>query len=255
MSLEPEDIIGYPVSKSSIDEIVAEVTGYLVSDDSRCRYFSCLNPHAVEMAAEDQWFQQALLGSDFLTPDGIGIVHASRLLRGELRRRVTGMDVFLGVTQAMQDRGGSCFFLGSTEETLLKIRERMRVDYPDVVVAGTYSPPFKPEFSADDNQAMIDAINDSGAEVLWVGLTAPKQEKWLHQHRDSLNVRFAGPIGAAFDFYVGNIRRVGAFWGNMGLEWLPRLLQEPRRLWRRSIVSAPKFFYRTFRYRMRRRSN
>jgi N-acetylglucosaminyldiphosphoundecaprenol N-acetyl-beta-D-mannosaminyltransferase len=86
--------------------------------------------------------------------------------------------------------------------------------------------------------------------VLWVGLTAPKQEKWIFAQRSDLAVNFAGPVGAVFDFFVGNIDRVGPAMQNLGLEWLPRLLQEPRRLWRRSLVSAPQFLLRTMRYRM-----
>jgi len=208
------------------------------------------------MAAEDSLFRQSLLNADFLTPDGIGVVYASRILGGGLNRRLTGMDVFLGVTSAMEAAGGGrCFFLGSTEETLRKIRERMAIDYPRVEVVGTFSPPFRPEFTDEDNSIMLGQINEAKPDVLWVGLTAPKQEKWLFAHRDALDVRFAGPIGAAFDFYVGNIKRVPAFWGNLGLEWLPRLLQEPRRLWRRSIISAPRFFARVIKYRLLRRNN
>jgi N-acetylglucosaminyldiphosphoundecaprenol N-acetyl-beta-D-mannosaminyltransferase len=256
MNLESEDIIGYPVCKSPLDRIVRNVMAHIEGRELGCRFFACLNPHAAEMAAEDPVFMRALLDADFLTPDGIGVVYASRILGGDLSRRVTGTDVFLGVTSAMDAAGGgTCFFLGSTEETLRRIRERMAIDYPRVEVVGTLSPPFRPDFTDEDNRVMLDKINEAKPDVLWVGLTAPKQEKWLFAHRDALNVRFAGPIGAAFDFYAGNIKRVPAFWGNLGLEWLPRLLQEPRRLWRRSIVSAPRFFARTLRYRLSHRSN
>jgi N-acetylglucosaminyldiphosphoundecaprenol N-acetyl-beta-D-mannosaminyltransferase len=150
---------------------------------------------------------------------------------------------------------GRCFFLGSTDETLHKIRERVAIDYPRIEIVGTLSPPFRPEFTDEDNRVMIETINAAKPDVLWIGLTAPKQEKWIFKHRDKLEVQFAGPIGAAFDFYAGNIKRISPFWGDLGLEWLPRLLQEPRRLWRRSIVSAPRFFLRTIKYRMTRRSN
>ncbi|MGI9265630.1 MAG: WecB/TagA/CpsF family glycosyltransferase [Gammaproteobacteria bacterium] len=255
MSLESEDITGYPVCKAPLSEVVREVMGYFSDPDGRCRYFACVNPHAVEIAAKDRQFKESLLDADFLTPDGIGVVYASRILGGTLKRRVTGMDVFLGVTSAMNEAGGGrCFFLGSTDETLRKISERMAVDYPRVKVVGTYSPPFKPEFSSQDNRVMIEKINESRPDVVWVGLTAPKQEKWLFEHRGGLRAQFAGPIGAAFDFYVGNIKRVPAFWGNLGLEWLPRLLQEPKRLWRRSVISAPRYFARTIKYRMSQRN-
>ena len=251
MSLQSEDIVGYQVCRQSKSDVVNCVTDWLQDDMRDCHYFACLNPHAAEIASTDADFHKSLLCADFLTADGIGIVYASRILGGHIRRRLTGMDVFLGVSQAMnQSSPGSCFFLGSTEETLEKIEEEMTRSFPNVKIAGTYSPPFKSEFSASDNREMIERINNSQADVLWIGLTAPKQEKWIFEHRDQLKVNFAAPIGAAFDFFVGNINRAGPVWQNMGLEWLPRLLQEPRRLWRRSLLSAPRFFVRTIRYRL-----
>ena len=250
MDLSFEEIVGYQVATESRAALVDLVCDYLTEAPRRGRYFACLNPHAVEMAAEDPLFTKALADADFLTPDGIGVVYASRMLRGNIRSRVTGMDIFLGVTEAMNRSGGkSCFFLGSTPETLEKIRVRMAEEFPGVRIAGTYSPPFRPQFTEADNEAMIEAVNASGADVLWVGLTAPKQEKWIHEHRHRLNVGFSGPIGAAFDFFAGNIKRAGPFWQNLGFEWLPRLFQEPRRLWRRSLLSAPRFMLRAWRHR------
>jgi N-acetylglucosaminyldiphosphoundecaprenol N-acetyl-beta-D-mannosaminyltransferase len=249
-----EDIVGYPVSPSGRDMLVAQVMAWIAGGEGGpCHYFACANPHAIEMAEHDPAFRKALVEADFLTPDGLGVVYASRLLGGDIRGRVTGMDIFLGTMAAMQAaRGGRCFFLGSTEETLAAIRARAAVDFPAVEVVGTYSPPFRPEFTAADDAAMIEAVNASGAQVLWVGLTAPKQEKWVHAHRDRLAVAFAGPIGAAFDFYIGRIRRAGPAWQRAGLEWLPRLVQEPGRLWRRMGVSAPRFMARVVAARHRR---
>ena len=253
MPLQTEDIVGYEVCGDTRADVVNCVTDWLREDKRNCRYFACLNPHAVEIAANDESFHNSLTCADFLTADGIGVVYASRILGGALRSRITGMDVFLGVTESMERAGeGSCFFLGSTEETLDKIRREMAQRFPNVVVAGTYSPPFKQAFSEDDNREMIRIINAASPDVLWVGLTAPKQEKWIHACQQRLEVNFAGPIGAAFDFFVGNVKRVGPLWQDLGFEWLPRLLQEPRRLWRRSLVSAPKFLFRTVRYRARR---
>ena len=250
MTLAFEDIVGYQVCDGTGPDVVNCVTEWIQADRRDCRYFACLNPHAVEVAAGDKIFHNSLTCADFLTADGIGVVYASRLLGGTIRRRLTGMDVFLGVSGAMNERGGgSCFFLGSTEETLAKIRTEMAAKFPDVRIAGTYSPPFRPEFTDEDNAKMIDMVNRAEPDVLWVGLTAPKQEKWIYEHRSRLNVNFAGPIGAAFDFFVGNIDRAGPKMQDLGLEWLPRLLQEPRRLWKRTLVSAPKFLFRTLRYR------
>lgn len=252
MLLRTEDIVGYEVCNDSEARVVDCVTNWIDAKQRDCRYFACLNPHSVEIAAGDKIFHKSLACADFLTADGIGIVYASKILGGQIRRRITGTDVFLGVNEAMnQATGGSCFFLGSTEPTLAKIRDEMAARFPNVEVAGTYSPPFKAEFSQKDNSDMVDAINRCSPDVLWVGLTAPKQEKWIFEQRPHLDVNFAGPIGAVFDFFVGNIDRVGPVMQNLGLEWLPRLLQEPGRLWRRSLVSAPRFLLRTVRYRVR----
>jgi N-acetylglucosaminyldiphosphoundecaprenol N-acetyl-beta-D-mannosaminyltransferase len=251
MPLQTEDIVGYEVCNESEARVIDCVTDWIHADQRDCRYFACLNPHSVEIAADDEIFHKSLSCADFLTADGIGIIYASRILGGTIRRRITGTDVFLGVTEAMNRANvGSCFFLGSTEETLAKVRKEMAARFPNVKVAGTYSPPFKTKFSQKDNLEMIDAINRCSPDVLWVGLTAPKQEKWIFEQRGDLDVKFAGPIGAVFDFFVGNIDRTGPVMQNLGLEWLPRLLQEPRRLWRRSLVSAPKFLLRAVRYRI-----
>jgi N-acetylglucosaminyldiphosphoundecaprenol N-acetyl-beta-D-mannosaminyltransferase len=249
MQLNEEIIVGYQVAVEPISNVVNLITQWIDDDARSCRYFACLNPHSVELASGDEAFHKSLTFADFLTADGIGIVYASRLLGGSIRNRVTGMDVFHGVTEFMNSSGrGTCYFLGSTEKTLASIRRRMAEDYPHVEVVGTYAPPFRKEFTKEDSQAMIDAINEAAPDVLWVGLAAPKQEKWIHQNRDRLNVNFAGPIGAVFDFYVGNVKRVDPLWQKMGFEWFPRLLQEPRRLWRRTFVSAPRFVVRTLRY-------
>jgi N-acetylglucosaminyldiphosphoundecaprenol N-acetyl-beta-D-mannosaminyltransferase len=253
MSILSEDIVGYPVASVGAAALVAEVMAWIAAPGGSCRYFACINPHAVEVARVDPEFRAALLGADFLVPDGIGIVYASRVLGGRIRERVTGTDVFLATCAAQQAAGGGrCFFLGSTEPTLAAIRARLARDFPALQVVGTLSPPFKPAFSAADSERMVEAVNASGADVLWVGLTAPKQEKWIREQQGRLAVRFAGPIGAAFDFYTGRIRRAGPTLQRLGLEWLPRLLQEPRRLWRRMGISAPRFIGSVIGARLRR---
>jgi N-acetylglucosaminyldiphosphoundecaprenol N-acetyl-beta-D-mannosaminyltransferase len=175
-------------------------------------------------------------------------------LGGQISERVTGSDIFHGVLEALNQAGGcSVFFLGATEETLVAIRVRMAMDFPNVRMAGTYSPPFKQIFSDDDNERMVAAINAVAPDVLWVGMTAPKQEKWLHEEYGQLNVKFAAAVGAVFDFYTGRVKRSHAVFQWLGLEWLPRLVQEPRRLWRRMFISAPIFVWYVLRQRFFRR--
>ena len=244
-----ENVIGYSVSSASLTEHLERICAWIKRED-KGRYFVCANPHSLVVADSDPAFSQVIREADMVTPDGSGILLASKILGGSIRERVTGTDVFLGLSKALNESGGrSCFFLGASEETLEKIRVKMADDFPNVRVAGTYSPPYKPEFSEEENAAMIAAINQAKPDVLWVGMTAPKQEKWIHQHIGELDVKFAGAIGAVFDFYVGNIKRSHPVFQKLGLEWLPRLLQEPRRLFRRNFVSSPLFLMKVMKQR------
>ena len=134
-------------------------------------------------------------------------------------------------------------FMGSSEKVLGLIRERAAVEYPNLDVV-TYSPPYKPEFSDEDNRAIIQAINDANPDLLWIGMTAPKQEKWTYAHWMELNIHcHVGTIGAVFDFYAGTAKRAPLWWQKHGLEWLYRLLKEPKRMWRRYVIGNPLFIW------------
>lgn len=249
-----ENILGYSIDTNSVarcaDVVMDRLASGVVSGPSACAWLACLNPHSYAVALEDRGFAAALHDADWLIPDGVGVVWASRLLGGQVRERVTGSDIFFGLHQRMNAQGElSVFFLGASEQTLAQIRTRMAIDYPNIRVAGSYSPPFKPAYSALELDDMIAAINASRPDVLWVGMTAPKQEKWIFENRGRLEVRFAAAIGAVFDFYTGNVKRSHPVYQRLGLEWLPRLVQQPRRLWRRMFVSAPIFVWHTIRAR------
>jgi N-acetylglucosaminyldiphosphoundecaprenol N-acetyl-beta-D-mannosaminyltransferase len=218
-----EEILGFQICAEGVTDCLSFVAKWVEGGDFR-RYFACANPHSLELARMDAVFREALQGADLLTPDGVGIVLASRIMGGSICERVTGADVFVGVTQLLHRTGGSVFFLGSTEENLAEIRRRMGEEYPNVRVAGTYSPPFKAEFTPEDNRQMVSEVNRVRPDVLWVGMTAPKQEKWVHANLDRLDVKFVGAIGAVFDFYTGKVKRSHPLFQRLGLEWLPRLL-------------------------------
>lgn len=244
-----EDLLGYAVWSSGLEACVTDVL-LRISRNQRS-WLACLNPHSYVEARRRPDFRAALKAAGWLVPDGIGVVLASRILGGRIRARVTGSDAFLGICSALNRRGGSSiFFLGSTEGTLGAIQGRAARDWPHIRVAGVYSPPFRTAFTSRDNLAMAAAINEARPEVLWVGLTAPKQEEWIHAMLPHLDVRFVGAIGAAFDFYAGRVRRPGPALQRAGLEWLSRLLREPRRLWRRTLVSAPIFLRDVLRERL-----
>ena len=224
------------------------------------------------VAQRDDFFAKALVNCDYLMPDGASIVKACRWLRAKSqpKERIAGWDLFSFEMGRINENGNTpsplrgtppcqggelggktdnhnerpkVMFLGSSEKVLALIRERAAVDYPHVEVI-TYSPPYKSEFSEEDSRAMIQAINEANPDLLWIGMTAPKQEKWVYKHWDELDIHcHCGTIGAVFDFYAGTVRRAPLWWQEHSLEWLYRLLQEPRRMWRRYLIGNPLFIW------------
>lgn len=245
------DILGYRVSANGRRSDVTTAWSIIQRGD-KGKYMACANPHSLVVAAQDDTFAMALHSADILLPDGAGILVAARLLNVHIPERVAGMEFFRELSYCANKAGGiKYFFLGSTDVVLNTITKRINSDYPNITVCGTYSPPFAEEFTAEQNAAMVAAINASGADVLWVGMTAPKQEKWILNHRHQLDIKFIGAIGAVFDFYAGAKQRAPSWIQNLGLEWLPRLLREPKRLWRRNFVSSPLFLSKVMGQRAR----
>ena len=209
------------------------------------------NPHSIVVSRHDRLFRTALEQAPLVAPDGSGVVLASRLCGGKVKNRVTGSDFFETLSQVLNAQGGSrYFFLGSSPRTLDALRAKFQKLYPSITFAGAFSPPYKDSFSADETAQMISSINSAKADVLWVGMTAPKQEKWIYLNAASLNVKLIGAIGAVFDYFSGQIRRPGKAWRACGMEWFPRLIQEPKRLWRRNLFSSPQFLYLAARERL-----
>jgi N-acetylglucosaminyldiphosphoundecaprenol N-acetyl-beta-D-mannosaminyltransferase len=203
---------------------------------------STINAYSYIIARTDQGFAEALRKSDILLPDGISIVHAKYILNGEKIRKIAGADLFNYEMDRLNSSGGSCFFLGSKETTLKLILNRLSKDYPHVRAA-SFSPPFADSFSADKNKEIIETINRFKPDVLFIGMTAPKQEKWAYSQFDKLDAVHICCIGAVFDFYAGTIKRAPRWMINMGLEWFHRLIKDPRRMWRRYLIGNSKFIW------------
>ena len=218
-----------------------------------------INAHSYNTAQKDEAFAEALNKGDYLIPDGASIVMACRWLKAKSqpKERIAGWDLFSFEMNALErksetlkvisDQCLKVMFMGSSEKVLSLIRKQAAIDYPNLEVV-TYSPPYKPEFSDEDNKAMIQAINDANPDLLWIGMTAPKQEKWTYKHWNELNIHcHCGTIGAVFDFYAGTVKRAPLWWQQHSLEWFYRLLMEPRRMWRRYIIGNAKFLYYIYR--------
>lgn len=228
-----------------------------------------VNAHSFNTAKKDQLFAEALTNGDVLIPDGVSIVKACKWIKAKSqpKERIAGWDLFFFEMNKLEESAkgemlnvnledsNSTFntqhstlpktvmFMGSSQKVLDLIVKRAAVDYPHLKVV-TYSPPYKPEFSNEDNKAIIDAINAANPDLLWIGMTAPKQEKWTYSHWNELNIHcHVGTIGAVFDFFAGTVERAPIWWQEHGLEWLYRLIKEPKRMWRRYIIGNSLFLW------------
>jgi len=233
-------MLGVNISRLSLREITSQTISTILHRD-RCITFACANPHSLVIAQSDSKFYNALNDCVFVTPDGSGVVLLGRVLCYGVGERITGMDYFASVMSALdQSGGGKVFFLGSTDKVLNRIKHRILREYPNLRSVGVLSPPFG-EWSAEEAGDIRRKIRDFSPDILWVGMTAPKQEKWIHENISSLDVPVVGAIGAVFDYYARTNRRAPLWARRLGLEWLFRLIKEPRRLWRRNFISSPVF--------------
>ena len=216
-----------------------------------------VNAHSFNTAKKDQLFADALTNGDVLIPDGVSIVKACKWIKAKSQpqERIAGWDLFFFEMNKLEKKSEeqsvknenakslTVMFMGSSQKVLDLIVKRASVDYPHLKVV-TYSPPYKPEFSDEDNKAIIEAINAANPDLLWIGMTAPKQEKWTYSHWNELNIHcHVGTIGAVFDFFAGTVERAPIWWQEHGLEWLYRLMKEPKRMWRRYIIGNTLFLW------------
>ena len=204
-----------------------------------------INAHSYNVARKDELFADALQKGDYLIPDGISIVKACKWInaKSKPKERVAGYDLFEFEMEKLNNKGGTVMFMGSSEKTLALDVKQAAIRFPNLKVV-TYSPPYKPVFNEEDNMAIIEAINNANPDLLWIGMTAPKQEKWTYSHWNELNIHcHVGTIGAVFDFFAGTVERAPKWWQRHGLEWLYRLIKEPRRMWRRYIIGNTVFLW------------
>lgn len=228
-------ILGFNVSTESIRTIVKEAL-----NQESCMVINTINPHSYVEQKNNSDFTNALLNSDVLLPDGSGIVFAARFLSHIELTKTAGFDLFQETITQLNNRSGKVFFLGSTEMVLDLIESKLALQYTNVTV-NTLSPPFTSKFNEHEITNIVNAINLVKPDVVFVGLTAPKQEILIQLLRNRIDVKFLSGIGAVFDFYAGNIKRPSSFWIKLHLEWLIRLIGEPKRLWRRNFISTPIF--------------
>ena len=201
-------------------------------------YMCVSNVHTTVTASEDESYKAVQNGGIMAIPDGGPLSTVGRKRGAKEMARTTGPS-YMG--KVLEIGGYRHFFYGSTEETLEKLSAKLYSDYPQSTVTGMYSPPFR-ELTEEEDKAIIDMINDSNPDFVWIGLGAPKQEKWMAAHQGKVKGFMVG-VGAAFDYYAGNIKRAPQWMQKTNLEWLYRLMQDPKRLFKRYFITNSKFIW------------
>ncbi len=234
-------VLGVRVDVVQIDDVIAQMERWIGKcDGGHC--VAVTGMHGVTEAQHDARFKAILNSADLVVPDGMPLVWLSRLRGRGLKRRVYGPELMLRFCGESTHKGYRHFLYGGAAGVPEKLAETLASRFPGVEVAGTYSPPFRPLTEEEDAQ-IVASIRQAAPDVLWVGLSTPKQERWMYAHRERLNVPVLVGVGAAFDINSGRTRQAPRWMREHGVEWFFRLLQEPRRLWRRYLLGGSQFLF------------
>ena len=232
-------LLGYTIFDKSLESI----------DFGKNRIINTINPHSFCLTRYDKLFNEALQSSDILLPDGTGIVLASKIVNNKKINKIAGADIHQYLLKQANLKSQKVFYLGASQSTLELIQNKVKKEFPNISVS-SFSPPYKAQFTKSETAQMLEKVNDFKPDILFVGMTAPKQEKWVFVNKENIDANTIVSIGAVFDFYAGTIQRPSAIWVSLGLEWLPRFLKEPKRLARRNLVSTPKFLLEIIWYKI-----
>ena len=197
--------------------------------------------HMVMESYDNAEYGAKVNGADFVIPDGMPLVWMQKLQGEKSAARVRANDLMIMLCAFAEKNNLKVGFYGGKQEVINAILERAAKELPNLQIAYAYSPPFRPLTEAEDAE-ITESIKNSGAQILFMGLGCPKQENWMAAHKDKLQTVMLG-VGASFDFYAGNVKESPEWMGRLGLEWLFRLTQEPKRLWRRYLILNPRFMW------------
>jgi N-acetylglucosaminyldiphosphoundecaprenol N-acetyl-beta-D-mannosaminyltransferase len=228
------DVLGTSIHFVQIPDVVARMEQWIARREA-CKFIAFCNVHMIMESRKNNQLRSALAASALTVPDGKPLICVGRHKGFELKRRVYGPDLFHDFIAATHRKGYQHFFYGGHAGVPERMIDKLRQCYPGLQVAGYYSPPFR-QLTAEEDEAAVAMINEAQADVLWVGLGCPKQEVWMHRHRDRLNVPVVLGVGQAFNIVAGTLPQAPLWMREHGLEWLFRLVQEPRRLWKRYLV-------------------
>lgn len=237
-------ILGVNIAVTNMDKVVSYVEENI--EQLRGKYICVANGHTTVTAFEDPEYMVVQNSAAFIMPDGEPLSIVSRRRGHASAQRVTGPDFMEQMfIRGREGNGLRHFFYGSTQETLDLLKSALQEKYENLQIAGMYSPPFRP-LTEQEDQEVIQMINEARPDIIWIGLGAPKQEKWMYEHREKLHGVMLG-VGAGFDYHAGKLKRAPMWMQKMSLEWLVRLCQDPKRLWKRYLVTNVKFIWYTCR--------
>lgn len=235
----PFNVLGVRVDAVQIPKVVEEMEEWIARREG-CRYIAVTGMHGVTEAQHDRQFKEILESAGLVVPDGMPLVWIGRWHGFDMQRRVYGPELMATFCERTASKGYRHFFYGGAPGVAQDLASRFASRFSGVVVAGTYSPPFR-ALTREEDDGVVEAIESTHADIVWVGLSTPKQERWMFEHRDRLNVPVLVGVGAAFDFYTGRVAQAPEWMRENGFEWLFRLAREPRRLWRRYLVRGSEF--------------
>jgi N-acetylglucosaminyldiphosphoundecaprenol N-acetyl-beta-D-mannosaminyltransferase len=238
--LDRGDVLGVSVSSVTMADAVARIAGWI--DEGRRAYVCVTGVHGVMECRRDDALRAIHARADMVAPDGMPLVWFLRLSGDRRIQRVYGPDLMRAFTAMSVPRGYRHFYYGGGPGVADRLAEALRRAHPGLQVAGTLCPPFRPP-TPDEDRAEIAAINAARPDIVWIGLSTPKQERWMHTHLDRIDASVMIGVGAAFDFLAGTKSQAPPWFGRHGLEWLFRLCTEPRRLWRRYAYIVPGFLF------------
>jgi N-acetylglucosaminyldiphosphoundecaprenol N-acetyl-beta-D-mannosaminyltransferase len=230
------EVLGVRVHAVQMADAIAQLRAWIRNRETG-RYVAVTGMHGVAESRQDRYFRKILNTADLVVPDGMPLVWLGRWHRYSLRQRVTGSEL---MATFCRETGPLCrhFFYGGAPGVADDLARALHERH-GIVVAGTYVPPFRP-LTPEEEREVAARVDEAAADVLWVGLSTPKQEHWMYEHREKLKVPVMIGVGAAFDMNSGKLRRAPTWMQEHGLEWLFRLVAEPQRLWRRYLVTIPK---------------
>ncbi len=240
-----QSVIGVGISATSYAQVAAVCAAWIADRragavSTRARFVTVTSVHGVVQAFLERRFRDILNAADMATPDGMPIVWAMRSFGVAGQNRVYGPDLMLALCASAADRQQKIFLYGAKPDTLDALRARLTARFRGLQIVGAISPPFR-ALTPEEDAAYVRQILDSGAEIVFVGLSTPKQENWMMDHRDRLPGLVLFGVGAAFDFHAGNLAQAPSWMQRRGLEWFYRLTREPRRLWKRYLLITTVF--------------